>query len=198
MIRRMEWSCPVPGCTRPFYARGLCGAHYILARKYPDDTPAELAARGRRVRTEDEVRALLLARSLPVGECREWQGARDRHGYGNVRWDGALWGAHRLAFHLFVQPVAKGAEVCHSCDNPPCILTDHLFLGTHHENMLDAASKGRMAGNGGRSGERNGRAVLSDADVLVIRESREPPAVLAARYGVSTQHVCSVRTGLRR
>jgi hypothetical protein len=34
--------------------------------------------------------------------------------------------------------------VCHTCDNPKCILDEHHFLGTQKENMQDAARKGRL------------------------------------------------------
>lgn len=53
-----------------------------------------------------------------------------------------------LAHIIFVLrhgPIPDGLEVCHKCDVPQCIRDEHHFLGTHHENMLDAAAKMRMS-----------------------------------------------------
>ena len=187
--------CDVPGCGRPFYAHRLCNAHYAAQRAHPGETLEQLGARSVRARTDDEMRALIASRVtvMPNG-CHEWQGARDRHGYGNIRWKNRLWGAHRLAFHLFVRPVVKGEDICHACDNPPCCNVEHLFAGTHHENMLDAKAKDRMAGNGDRIGERNGRAILTEADVRAIRADPRPASVVAAIYGIAQVYVYSVRS----
>lgn len=40
-------------------------------------------------------------------------------------------------------PVPDGLDVLHTCDVPNCVSPWHLFLGTHGENMLDSAVKGR-------------------------------------------------------
>jgi hypothetical protein len=77
-------------------------------------------------------------------------------------------------------------EVCHTCDNPPCVNPDHLFLGTHGDNMRDSSVKGRQ----GHPGEQNGRAVLTAAQVADIRARATGAygelSALAREYGVGT------------
>jgi hypothetical protein len=52
---------------------------------------------------------------------------------------------HRIAWEIAhgKAPPAH-LEVCHTCDNPPCVNPAHLFLGTHSDNALDASRKGRL------------------------------------------------------
>lgn len=79
------------------------------------------------------------------GDCWIWQASTVR-GYGQLSTQRgkAPARAHRLSYELFVGPIPEGLEVCHQCDTPSCVRPSHLFIGTHHDNMLDAASKKRI------------------------------------------------------
>lgn len=87
----------------------------------------------------------LVARTVQNGECMEWQGNKDKDGYGEVRRRGVRKKAHRLSFLLYYGALTPGLQVMHSCDNPSCINPKHLSEGTCADNMRDKAKKGRCA-----------------------------------------------------
>jgi len=75
--------------------------------------------------------------------CWLWTGSTDRDGYGCSVPKGLGKRAHRASWTLTHGEIPKGMQVLHTCDNPPCVNPDHLFLGTHKINMWDKSRKGR-------------------------------------------------------
>lgn len=75
--------------------------------------------------------------------CWTKGGFRDRDGYAYFTYKGTQYRAHRWVWTYFVGQIPSGLFVCHKCDNPPCVRLDHLFLGTHSDNMKDCVKKGR-------------------------------------------------------
>jgi len=75
--------------------------------------------------------------------CWEWPKYKTQAGYGTIIFDGFKFAVHRLSFEHYKGVIPKGMVVMHACDNPPCFNPDHLFLGTHAENMQDMIRKGR-------------------------------------------------------
>lgn len=96
--------------------------------------------------------------------CWEWIGSRHK-GYGQLK---AAQGrtmliASRVSWELHNGMIPFGMEVCHHCDNPPCVNPQHLFLGSHRENLHQAALHGRW------QGESNAMARLNAIAVTQIR-----------------------------
>ena len=83
-----------------------------------------------------------------LGPCWIWTASKDSRrwkGYGFF-WDGKRQrSAHRFSWELAYGAVADGMFVLHRCDNPSCIRPEHLFLGTHQDNMHDRDLKHRTA-----------------------------------------------------
>lgn len=126
-------------------------------------------------------------------DCWLWVAGCNQDGYGNFRYKGKTTGAHRVAFLLDFKEIPISLCVLHSCDIPNCCNPKHLFLGTQKDNAQDRARKGR--GNRPR-GVLNGRAKLTEKDVLKIRElfvKNTTPLELSILYSVSrTQIYCIV------
>lgn len=121
--------------------------------------------------------------------CWVFHGKRYREGYGMVSVDKRWCRAHRVSFH-FHNKDENPLVVRHLCHNPPCVNPAHLAGGTQKDNARDRMEAGR---GGYLKGAHNGRAVLTEADVLFIRSSPENGAALARRFGVTRTAICSIR-----
>ncbi len=121
-------------------------------------------------------------------DCIEWDGYRNRKGYGKRKFRGKNWLAHRAAYTEAYGEIPEGMLVCHHCDNPPCVNPEHLFLGTPADNSSDMTAKGRQA-----RGEASGKAKLTEDQVRAIRADTRMRREIAADYGVDSTVVSRIR-----
>ena len=90
---------------------------------------------------------------VPVTEsgCWLWTGAVSgnpssgtQYGYISVGGrSGSAQRAHRVSYELHIGEIPEGLIVRHKCDNPLCVNPDHLEVGTHADNSMDMANRGR-------------------------------------------------------
>ncbi len=133
------------------------------------------------------------------GGCWVWMANGERYGHLHVgsRVDGSrrTVAAHRTSWELHRGSVPEGLHVLHRCDNSLCVNPEHLFLGTHADNMADREAKGRSP-----VGEDHPKAKLTNAQVLQIRLiGRAISQVeIGRRFGVSVSLVGHILNGIRR
>jgi hypothetical protein len=120
--------------------------------------------KGRPARTPEQVETDFLSRFVkrPSG-CWEWTGTIEKRGYGVLQIEKKQWRAHRYSYIRTYGHVPDDVLICHKCNNKLCVNPEHLYKGTHRDNMDDVITAGVQ------KGVNNGRARLTEADVLEIR-----------------------------
>jgi len=97
----------------------------------------------------------------PNTGCWLWSGSLNNRGYARIHVDKKNKLASRVSFSMHNGKINDSLLVCHSCDTPSCVNPDHLFLGTHEDNLTDCVIKGRRPFTQNR---------LTIEDVLIIKE----------------------------
>ncbi len=149
-----------------------------------------------RTRRKEDWQARFWAKVNKTETCWLWVARCNRKGYGEFRSeDGSTQLAHRISWLIahgkFPDPCAL-----HSCDTPACVNPDHLFEGTVGDNNRDMYAKNRgFRGQHAPSGERNGAAKLTRADVDFIRNSPLSSRKIAPQFGVCFQSIINIRAG---
>ncbi len=128
----------------------------------------------------------------PNTGCWLWAGGRAKNGYGSFQL-GGLNTAHRYSYFFYKGDFDQSLHILHKCDNPGCVNPDHLFSGTHQDNMDDKNRKGRHKT---LHGSDNGNSKLTAEKVIEIRKLHDPKSYptrkLASMYGVNQRLIFNI------
>lgn len=128
----------------------------------------------------------------PNGDCWIAKGSQHKFGYvwisvsESKKSDNRC--AHTVSWELEHGPIPEGMNVLHRCDNPPCCRPDHLFLGTHRDNIDDKVAKNRQ-----HRGEQIVQSKLTEEEVIRIRNDDRDQDEVAAEYGVCQQTISDIK-----
>lgn len=64
----------------------------------------------------------------PDNGCWLWTGTKDRFGYGQFWWRGAMRWSHRFAAAAFLHDLPRYRHVHHKCRNKSCVSPFHLAV----------------------------------------------------------------------
>jgi HNH endonuclease len=115
--------------------------------------------------------------------CIIWTGATNSKGYGRFNHNGAVRGAHAIAWILAGLEIPKGQELDHLCRRPSCVNVEHLEPVTHAENTRRGANA-----------KLNTEQVVEIRSLLAQGWGRKD---IADAYGVHRATVSRVATGDR-
>lgn len=127
----------------------------------------------------------------PINGCVLWPYSKNPKGYGTVWFDGHMRLAHRVALILLTAEDPEHLQAAHGCRNKLCVnpLPAHgLRWATPIENQRDKKADGVD-----NSGERHGRAKLTQSDVLYILLDQRNASDIAQDFGVSTINIHKIK-----
>lgn len=124
--------------------------------------------------------------------CWNWQGWKDRQGYGHAIIKRRKVKAHRFSWMIYNAVIPAGLCVLHKCDNPSCVNPEHLFLGTRKDNAVDKMNKGRCL-----YGEKHCLVKITEEQAMSILSDPRSNYAIGKEYGISNQQVSRIKTGKR-
>lgn len=184
-------------CKKDFIVDWRLGKKGAEKRKYCGTECQRLGAIGRKndpakLRTSLEKRFWAKVDKKGLDECWPWTGQKTPLGYGHIMYLNKLRIATRIMWELVHGYEPVGLEMCHKCDNPPCVNPNHIFAAIHKEHFRDALRRGRDSGMF-KAGTQHRLAKLTAEDVKQIRSLYVPFEFgcrkLAKRFNVSDETI---------
>lgn len=156
-----------------FQKKNLAVKHYLFEKKYGipslrgyliNNCPNKKCVNPDHLKGRDEIFNSLIDKNDENG-CWNWLGQK-KGGYGFFYINGKDRLVHRYMFEKYNHQIINKGNVCHNCDNPSCVNPDHLWLGSHTDNMRDMISKKR----GGKAfGERHPNCKIDEKTAIKIK-----------------------------
>ena len=183
--RALIVSCSFPGCSNDTSkgSHGYCGAHWLQAKAEKELKPL----RGFGLKWQ-----WIVDNAKHGGDdCLVWPFPHSANGRGGVKIDGKhLTAPKAMCTAAHGPPPTWRHQAAHSCGNGHlgCLNPKHLRWATGKENAADRVAHGTKM-----MGEKHHQAILTEKDVLAIRQARsEKRRVLAERYGVSYETIIDI------
>lgn len=111
------------------------------------------------------------------------------NGYGALRDEnGRTDYAHRISHKLFKGPIPDGAMVLHTCDCRSCANPEHVYAGTHAQNMQDAKDRERYV----RRGKLRAAQVL---EIVAKSAKGKSRFELSEKFHVSPESIARILQG---
>lgn len=139
----------------------------------------------------ERIEARLERRSIPEPNtgCLLWMGARDAHGYGQLRVGLPVRQTHRVAYSLAFGLIPDGLHIDHRCGQKACLNPLHLEPVTSAENTRRAARRNRRPDFDTHCARGHSYAVVG---VYVLKH---PPGIVCRTCWAVNQAQSSIRRG---
>ncbi|MDH1271644.1 hypothetical protein N5C81_29075 [Rhizobium pusense] len=188
--KRINFTCSVDGCSKKARYKTLCEAHHERWKRHGNP----LLGRTPQGRLMEFIHDVVLKHDSD--DCLLWPFGRDKFGYGVFWREGKKERVHRYVCEAaHGQCPSSEYEGAHTCGggDAGCVAPLHLGWKTHTDNMADATLHGTTT-----QGEMSFNAVLTEADVKLIRQNRhqETARMAVQKFGVHPKTIYRVRQRL--
>jgi hypothetical protein len=121
----------------------------------------------------NEFKIRFFSKVKKTDKCWNWTASSRGNGYGAIKINGKVIDAHRASWKIHFGEITDGLYVCHKCDNGMCVNPEHLFLGSHSENMKDAYKKQRISpptiGRFKDGHKPSNRTIKNESELMIIK-----------------------------